>query len=159
MVWGTLAFPGALLHLPVFFVAKFISKIKAKEALAASTVKVKARDVVGTWKVLVSLALIPLLYGFYILVATIAARRYGETFQLSSSTITWTPLWTLALLPCLGISALKFGEVGMDIYKSLPPLFLSLLPGNENQIQKLKNTRVNLSKELSDISGCPSIRL
>ncbi|TIA75270.1 hypothetical protein E3P91_00530 [Wallemia ichthyophaga] len=151
MVWGALALPGAVLHLPVFFVAKSISKAKAKEALAASTVKVKARDVIGTWKVLVSLALIPLLYCFYITSATLAARRYGESWQLSSSTITWTPLWTLALLPCLGMSALKFGEVGMDIYKSLPPLFLSLIPGNENEIQKLKSTRASLSKELNDI--------
>ena len=154
MVWGSLALPGAVLHLPVFLVAKHISKIKAKQALAASTVKVKARDVVGTWKVLVSIALIPLLYVFYITTATIIARKYGDVMQLSADTITWTPLYTLLLLPCLGISALKFGEVGMDIYKSLPPLFLSLLPGNENEIQKLKNSRESLSKELKDISGC-----
>lgn len=29
-IWGTLALPGAILHLPVFFIAKYISHVKAK---------------------------------------------------------------------------------------------------------------------------------
>lgn len=150
-VWGTLALPGALLHLPVFFTAKYISKKKAKEALAASTVKIKARDVVGTWKVLVSLTLLPMIYLFYIISATIITRKYGELLGLSNEVINWTPFWTLCVLPFLGISALKFGEVGMDVYKSLPPLFLTLLPGNENELERLKSKRIALSNELTDI--------
>ena len=120
--------------------------------MAASTVKIKARDVIGTWKVLVSLALIPLLYLFYVLLVTYVARTYGEGLGLSEKVIKWTPFWALLSLPYLGISALKFGETGMDIYKSLPPLFVSLLPGNEKELEKVKKTRIELSNELSDIS-------
>ncbi|TIC18191.1 hypothetical protein E3Q13_02064 [Wallemia mellicola] len=150
-IWGLLALPGAVLHIPVFFIAKIISHKKAKEALAASTVKIKARDVVGSWKVLVSLALIPLLYTIYVILATYVARTYGEELGLSEFVIKWSPIWALLSLPYLGISALKFGEVGMDVYKSLRPLFVSLLPWNEKELMKVKVMRQDLSNELADI--------
>lgn len=154
VIWGLLALPGAMLHLPVFLTAKYISHKKAKEALANSTVKIKARDVIGSWKVLVSLALIPLLYLYYVILTTYIATTYGDQIGLNDFLIRWSPLFALLSLPYLGISALKFGEVGMDIYKSLPPLFVSLLPWNERELSKIKRMRQELSNELADISGC-----
>jgi glycerol-3-phosphate O-acyltransferase/dihydroxyacetone phosphate acyltransferase len=79
------------------------------EALAASAVKVAGRDVLATWKVLISLVMAPALYTFY-------AFRCGPPFpskQMSPFTqILWTPILTLLALPCIGYAALKFGEAG-----------------------------------------------
>ncbi|TIB30187.1 hypothetical protein E3P84_03448 [Wallemia ichthyophaga] len=151
LLWGLLAFPGAMLHLPVFLTAKYISHRKAKEALANSTVKIEARDVIGSWKVLVSLALIPLLYLYYVVLTTYIATRYGSQIGLSEFYIRWSPLFALLSLPYLGISALKFGEGGVDIYKSLRPLFVNLLPWNEKELSKIKRMRQDLANELTDI--------
>ena len=57
-----LSLPGIILFSPVFITSKKISVRKAKEALAASLVKIKAKDVISTWKILVALVLAPALY-------------------------------------------------------------------------------------------------
>lgn len=126
--WGLLSLPGVILHAPVFILAKTISHRKAKgqsqcqiresvligvEALAASTVKIQGRDVLASWKVLVSLAVVPLLYVIYALVATVLAYRYDILPEYRK----YTPLVVIWLLPSLGYSALKFGEAGMDVAK------------------------------------------
>ena len=59
-----LSLPGIILFSPVFITSKKISVRKAKEALAASLVKIKAKDVISTWKILVALVLAPALYIF-----------------------------------------------------------------------------------------------
>jgi glycerol-3-phosphate O-acyltransferase/dihydroxyacetone phosphate acyltransferase len=83
------------------------------EALAASTVKIQGRDVLATWKVLVSLAVVPLLYIVYALIATVFVYRYDILPEYRK----YTPLLVIWLLPSLGYSALKFGEAGMDVAK------------------------------------------
>ena len=85
------------------------------EALAASTVKIAARDVIGTWKVLISLGLAPLLYGFYALLATLVMIKADAPFAWKL----WTPFAVIAALPCMSYAALKFGEAGMDVLKSV----------------------------------------
>ncbi|PWN49373.1 hypothetical protein IE53DRAFT_380607 [Violaceomyces palustris] len=142
--WGGLSLPGAILNSPIIILAKVISHRKAKEALAASQVKLQGRDVLATWKVLVSLGVAPILYSFYAAIATYLAHRYNlpPRHQLLM------PLYALTILPTMSYSALKFAEVGIDIYKSLPPLFVSLLPGNHKVILDLQRTRVQISKDL-----------
>jgi glycerol-3-phosphate O-acyltransferase/dihydroxyacetone phosphate acyltransferase len=88
------------------------------EALAASVVKVAGRDVLATWKVLISLVMTPALYLFYAIVATIVAVKA----DLPMNWILWTPFLVFLALPCIGYAALKFGEAGMDVLK-LVPLF------------------------------------
>lgn len=83
------------------------------EALAASVVKVAGRDVLATWKVLISLVMTPALYMFYAIVATVVAVKADG----SSDWIFWTPFAVLLALPCIGYAALKFGEAGMDVLK------------------------------------------
>lgn len=87
----------------------------ATEALAASTVKIAARDVLATWKVLISLGMTPLLYGFYAFLATLTVIRAGAPLQLQF----WTPILIMVTLPFIGYAALKFGEAGMDVLKSV----------------------------------------
>ncbi|KAI9806787.1 MAG: hypothetical protein M1825_006245 [Sarcosagium campestre] len=147
---GTL--PGLVLFAPVFIATKIISVKKAKEALAASTVKIQARDVMATWKLLVALALAPSLYTFYgVLFAylTYSNRVWGYVPS-------WVPLWSVIILeiilfPSVTFAALRFGEIGMDILKSLRPLVLSLNPTSANTIYRLRQKRAALSNEVTEL--------
>ncbi|KAI0461677.1 hypothetical protein LJB42_004749 [Komagataella kurtzmanii] len=145
---GLLALPGALLFFPVFVATRKISAKKAKEALAASTVKIKAIDVVATWKILVSLGFAPLLYIFYSTVGTYIIRSryyvepgFGKTaftffgFYIFSATITY--------------SALIVGDIGMDSFKRLKPLWLFLT--DSETLSNLKKERQELSLEITEV--------
>jgi glycerol-3-phosphate O-acyltransferase/dihydroxyacetone phosphate acyltransferase len=89
------------------------SPYAVSEAVAASAVKVHGRDVIATWKVLISAGVAPLLYSFYAAVATILVIKAKVPWK-------WrliTPPLTIAALPAIGYAALKFGEAGMDVLK------------------------------------------
>lgn len=133
VVWSTLALPGVILNGPIFILASIISRKKAKgastfvapkvvlnnsivEALAASTVKVAGRDVLGSWKVLISLGAAPLLYGLYAFIATAVMIRAGAPLKYRL----WAPFLVVSALPFIGYAALKFGEAGMDVLKYDP---------------------------------------
>ncbi len=128
-VWSTFALPGVILNGPIFLMASILSKKKAKgthvsagnwvfpyailEALAASAVKIHGRDVVATWKVLISLGVASVLYSFYAVVATILVMKARAPWK-------WrllTPPAIIAALPAIGYAALKFGEAGVDVLK------------------------------------------
>ncbi|KAG6334583.1 hypothetical protein ID866_4506 [Astraeus odoratus] len=61
MIWTVLALPGTILNGPMFVLASVLSRRKAEEALAASVVKVAGRDVLASWKILISLGVAPVL--------------------------------------------------------------------------------------------------
>lgn len=82
-------------------------------ALAASTVKLQGRDVMATWKILISLGGAPILYSLYALLATIVAIKARAPLKWRI----WTPFLVMIALPILGYFALKFGEAGMDVLK------------------------------------------
>lgn len=90
-----------------------LSLICHAEALAASSVKIAGRDVLATWKILVSAGFAPILYIFYSVLAGFTAARYGLTYKYRL----WAPFMTMAALPFFGYSALKFGEAGLDVFK------------------------------------------
>jgi glycerol-3-phosphate O-acyltransferase/dihydroxyacetone phosphate acyltransferase len=117
------------------------------EALAASTVKIKGNDVLATWKVMVALAGAPALYSIYAAGATVLAFKY----DLSTRYKFYAPFATMAGLPLIGYSALKFGEVGADVYKSLRPLFLSVLPGNVKQLDRIRTMRAALQVDIDSV--------
>ena len=78
-------------------------------------VKVAGRDVLATWKILISLGIAPVLYFFYAMLATIIAYRADAPL----SWMIWTPIMVAIALPFIGFAALKFGEAGMDVLKSV----------------------------------------
>ncbi|KZT68983.1 hypothetical protein DAEQUDRAFT_670412 [Daedalea quercina L-15889] len=146
-VWTMLALPGVILNGPIFLAASIMSRKKAKEALAASTVKIAARDVLATWKVLISLGMTPLLYGFYAFLATLVVVRAEAPLEIKF----WTPVLVMMTLPFIGYAALKFGEAGMDVLKSLRPLVVALIPGQSRSLDQLKAMRVEVSNELAEV--------
>ncbi|KAK5119779.1 hypothetical protein LTR85_007355 [Meristemomyces frigidus] len=144
--------PGTVLFAPVFIAGKTISTFKAKEALAASTVKIRARDVVATWKILVSMALTPILDIFY----TVMLTWWTNKNRVGGRVPEWVPLWLVAMsglffFPAVCFAALRFGEIGMDIFKSLRPLVLSLNPTSSNTLVKLRKRRAWLQEQVNDI--------
>ncbi|CAG8976128.1 hypothetical protein HYALB_00002409 [Hymenoscyphus albidus] len=144
--------PGLVLFAPVFVASKIISIRKSREALAASTVKLQGRDVMATWKLLVALAFAPILYNFYTILLTYWTYRN----RIQGYVPDRVPLWAIwvagyIIFPAITFAALRFGEVGMDILKSLRPLVLSLNPTSSNTITKLRARREKLSAEVTDL--------
>lgn len=144
--------PGLVLFAPVFVASKIISIKKSREALAASTVKLQGRDVMATWKLLVALALAPILYNFYTIILTYWTYRNRVQGYMPD----WVPLWAVVIFgyiifPAITFAALRFGEVGMDIVKSLRPLLVSLNPASSNTVVRLRERRTKLSAEVTDL--------
>lgn len=144
--------PGLVLFAPVFIATKIISRQKAKSALAASTVKIQGRDVMATWKLLVSMAFAPVLYNFY--TSLLAYKVYQD--RLWGRVPDWVPIWAVFLagwvfFPAITYAALRFGEVGMDIVKSLRPLILCINPSSSYNIEQLRERRAKLSAEVTDV--------
>ncbi|KAL0074196.1 hypothetical protein J3Q64DRAFT_1881293 [Phycomyces blakesleeanus] len=141
-LWG---FPGAVLNLPIMVVAKVISEKKASAALRGSTVKIAGRDVLATWKVLVALVLVPTLYAFYSFIVFM-------TFYNSDLAPKWKfmiPGTVWVLLCFTSYASLRFGEIGLDILKSLKPLVMSLLDPDGAEI--LRQSRSKLSRDITDL--------
>ncbi|KAI9814614.1 MAG: hypothetical protein M1827_003170 [Pycnora praestabilis] len=150
MAIGTL--PGLVLFAPVFVATKLISIKKSREALAASTVKIQGRDVMATWKLLVAMAFAPMLYGLYTFILTWWTYRNRVWGYIPE----WVPLWAVVafgfvFFPSITFAALRFGETGMDIFKSLRPLVLSFNPTSANTIFKLREKRATLSEQVTEI--------
>ncbi|KKA28683.1 hypothetical protein TD95_003075 [Thielaviopsis punctulata] len=144
--------PGLVLFSPVFIATKVISLKKAKEALAGSSVKIQGKDVIATWKLLVALALAPTLYNFYSILITF--KVYQDRFWGYAPT--WMPLWLVFIsawiaLVAITFASLRFGEVGMDIFKSLRPLFLCLFPSSSYSMANLRERRSELSTQVTGL--------
>lgn len=124
--FASLCMPGTIMFAPVFILGKIISQRKARQALAALTVKIKANDVIATWKVLVALGVAPILYVFYLVIGCYIISLYHiEPLALCPTVVQFVVCYAFALL--ITYSLLRFGEVGVDYYKSLAPLFILLV--------------------------------
>ena len=145
VVWSGCALPGTILNLPIIVFAKVVSKKKAKEALAASQVKLFGRDVLATWKVIVTLVVAPILYASYAVVATTLAYRSNSLRLIHKRLM---PLYVMLGMPAISVGVIKMNEVGIDVYKSLPPLIASLLPGRRRVIDQIQQERINLTAQL-----------
>lgn len=148
-----LTLPGSILFTPIFISCHIYAKKKAKEGLSKSLVKIKGTDLIATWKVLFALGFAPVLYVTYsFILMFLYARNSPWVSKL------WVPFenkilqfgFFYALLVLATYSSLKTGEIGMDLFKSLPPLFITLIyPGRK--IKQLQNMRERLSKEITGV--------
>lgn len=160
---GTL--PGVLLFWPVFVATKVISEKKRRQAVASSAVKLQGHDVMGTWKILVAMGLAPTLYAYYTVIVT-AWLRYNRLDGYYSHSLPWwlmartyvpdwVPLWLFAVgfyahMIFVSYAALRFGEVGMDIIKSLAPLLVALNPLSSSSLADLREHREALSERVTE---------
>jgi glycerol-3-phosphate O-acyltransferase/dihydroxyacetone phosphate acyltransferase len=112
------------------------------EALAGSSVKIAARDVLATWKILVALVGMPTLYGFYSFLLFLYLSYQGYNHAFSLSLLVWV------ILPFIQYICVLVLENSIDIYKSLNPLFLSL--SNPDGAAELRRMRENLSETITE---------
>jgi glycerol-3-phosphate O-acyltransferase/dihydroxyacetone phosphate acyltransferase len=144
--------PGLVLFSPIFIAGKLISIQKSREALAASTVKIHARDVVATWKLLVAMALAPTLYTLY----TMGLTYWTYKNRVQGFVPDSVPLWAIVVFgyvffPTITYAALRFGEIGMDIAKSLRPLFVALSPAHGTMLVRIREKRASLSAQVTEL--------
>jgi glycerol-3-phosphate O-acyltransferase/dihydroxyacetone phosphate acyltransferase len=152
LFYSVLSLPGTILFSPIFIVCSVISKKKQKLALAKSVVKINATDVLASWKVLIALFFAPVCYFIYSTLGTYIVYRYkllpSFTNSIFGTLIVFCSCW--AILVGTTYSAFKMGEVGMDIYKSIKPLVLSLSSSSQ-QLADLKEERKKLSIEVTEV--------
>lgn len=134
-------FPSILINSPLIIITLYISQKKQEEALAGSSVKIAARDVLSTWKILVALVGIPTLYGFYSFVLFLYLYYYGYAHSFGFSLLVWVAL------PFIQYMCMLVLENSIDIYKSLNPLFMSL--SNPNALEEVRKMRENLSDTIT----------
>ncbi|KAJ1664008.1 Glycerol-3-phosphate/dihydroxyacetone phosphate acyltransferase [Coemansia sp. RSA 1813] len=155
VIMGLVALPGTIINTPVFVITGVVSKRKARAALAASTVKVRARDVIATWKILIALVLVPSLYTAYSLLAVLFVRRAPRWALAALAGVSeWSSfriyVWAWGLVAFMSYTALVFGEQAIDIVKSIRPLFLTLILGKEHT-GLLVQDRQELSDDITDL--------
>ncbi|KAJ5082387.1 acyltransferase [Penicillium argentinense] len=157
--------PGVLLFWPVFVTTKVISEQKRRKALAGSVVKLQGRDVMSTWKILVAMGLAPTLYAYYTVIVTLWLR-YNRLDGYYTQSVPWwmvartyvpdfVPLGAFAVgfythMIFVSFAALRFGEIGMDIIKSLMPLLVALDPLASSSLADLRNHREALSEQVTE---------
>ncbi|CEG81846.1 hypothetical protein RMATCC62417_15996 [Rhizopus microsporus] len=134
-------FPSLLINSPLIILIFIISQKKQEEALAGSSVKIAARDVLATWKILVTLVGMPALYGFYsiLLFSYLYYHGYEHSFLLSLS------VWVI--FPFIQYACVLVLENSIDIFRSLNPLFMSL--SNPDGAAELRWMRENLSETIT----------
>jgi glycerol-3-phosphate O-acyltransferase/dihydroxyacetone phosphate acyltransferase len=92
--------PMTLVWGPLLVVSRSISACKAKQAVAASSVKISGRDVLATWKLLISLVFLPSMWIFYTFASGALVRRLGAPLFWQRE----TTLLTFFFLPLLTVS-------------------------------------------------------
>lgn len=152
LVVTPLMLPGLITHFPIVAAARYIASKKAKEALAASSVKVKGFDVLASWKIMVTAVVAPLLYIFYALVVLYVSFHYFNRSLLDSL---WIVFCTMSTLATLGIVALALGDVYVPLLYSLKPLYLSLpffnsVEFNPERVRKMRKGLSNAVTKLID---------
>ncbi|KAL0139217.1 hypothetical protein V8B55DRAFT_1521962 [Mucor lusitanicus] len=146
-------FPSLLINSPLIILSLVISQKKQEEALAGSSVKIAARDVLATWKILVALVGMPALYSFYSFLLFVYLYHHGYAHSFGFSLLVWVAL------PFIQYFCVLVLENSIDIYKSLNPLFMSL--SNPDGAAELRRMRDNLSDTITafvDENGSTALR-
>lgn len=152
LILSILVIPGTLLFSLVFLATKLISIKKAKEALAASNVKVQARDVMATWKLLVAMAAAPAAYLWYVCLGLWwYSHNNCNGYLPAGIQKRYLIIAQLIVYVTVTYGALRFGEVAMDILKSLGPLWKMMNPFSNNELVDLQKRRDNLAVRVNDI--------
>jgi glycerol-3-phosphate O-acyltransferase/dihydroxyacetone phosphate acyltransferase len=152
VVLSALVIPGTALFSLVFISTKLISIAKAKEALAASNVKVQARDVMATWKLLVAMVAAPVAYTWYIIIGLYwYSQNNCNGYLPEGIQKRYLILPQLVFYVTVTYGALRFGEVAMDILKSLGPLWKAMNPFSNSELAKLQERREHLASRVNDI--------
>lgn len=146
-VFSLVILPFGIFNAPILIIAAKQSQIKQKEALEQSTVKVKAKDVLATWKVLIGLVLVPAFYSLYTLIYYLFLRLIGYTVLVAGI----YAFIFFIILPTGSYVALISSDHASDIISSLNPLFHAAFPSANQPTDQLRALRRNLSYKLNEV--------
>ncbi|GAB5359032.1 hypothetical protein AAMO2058_000509600 [Amorphochlora amoebiformis] len=113
LVYFCAAIPGSVAAAPYFLVSNYISSQKAKEAAAKSSVKIAGRDLIATWKLIISMGLVPALHFFY---TFLFWAFFGETAAIVY----------FFFMPFISLLTVLSSEMSMKLWSSLKPLTIAL---------------------------------
>lgn len=130
-----LALPGGLLNLPVALTARYVAVKHAKSALKDSEVKIEAKDVLASKKVIVAICFFPALYAFY----TFLTYWYWGLKMAVCFSIAF---------PIVSVASILVAEEGISIAISL--LVMLQLGRYAEKIEDLRNVRKALQKRIRD---------
>lgn len=144
LVFGLISLPGFVINSPALYLIGRISKRKAAAAKKASSVKIHGKDVISTWKLLVALVLLPLLYGFYSMVIL-----WFLPGLESKSIMTFTAIFMLIFnsLVLVSFATVRLSEMVYASYNSIKPLILTIL--NPERYLILRQVRSTLHEQLN----------
>lgn len=106
----------------------------------------------ATWKILVAGGFAPLLYAFYAILLA-----YWTIYNRINYIVPgFMPVWMVvlvgyALFATITFTALRIGEVGMDILKSLRPLVLCLSQTSTGSLSGVRQERAELSRRVTEL--------
>jgi glycerol-3-phosphate O-acyltransferase/dihydroxyacetone phosphate acyltransferase len=129
--------PSLILNFPVGMAANYWAYREAKKDLQASRVKLAARDVLLSKKILFSMAAVPILWVSYALLALLFTSLERRTILVL---FLCCPLFSY-----IGVMAMEASIVDL---KDLWPAFLRLLPGFQQSCEALPAQRAAIQREL-----------
>jgi len=136
LMLGLGAIPQLMFNLPVGLVARAFAATEQKKALKASSVKLAARDVLMSYKIIYCLMLVPVLYILYIGVLLCYVGFNRSAFLL-----------TLAA-PIFSFFGVKASEQGIRAYSDIVPLAMRLFSASRREQNKMPARRAALQKKV-----------
>lgn len=141
---GLVALPGLLLGLPLLVVTRYVSESERVKAVKSSSVKIYGRDVVATYKVLISLVMTPVLHVLYTaLVWRFVSQRAGVAYMFFSPFVCW------GAVRCAESSKLAYREAWAIVSALLNPQNLQHL---QHLRQEIKADVLNLFNDIGAMS-------
>ena len=131
------AVPTIFLNAPVGLAASYWSRNEAKKEAESSRVKLAARDIIMSKKIVFSLVAVPVLWVLYAVLLCLFTKLEFKTIVVI--------ILSCPLLSYAGVTGLGMGMIDM---KNLRPAFLRLFPQFQVVMKTLPVTRANLQKEI-----------
>jgi len=134
---GVGAIPNILFNLPVIAISRRWAVIEQAKSLKASSVKLAARDVVMSYKIIYVLMMIPIMYLFY-----------ASLLFFLSPWCTKTIVLHLLSYPWFAVLGTKAAEQGVRTYADIVPICRRLRPSTAEAYERLPAQRAALQKGL-----------
>ena len=139
--FAAVAVPGLTLASPCILLTRSFSHYKSRLALKRSNVKVHGHDVVGTWKVLVAMMVIPIMHVTY---TYTAYAWYGDKGAIIY----------FFCMPLVSYSSILAQDRLRGIFRSLWPLVASLVVRNRGRtLEAMRSELVQEVKETVENHG------
>ncbi|CAK4203412.1 unnamed protein product [Aphanomyces euteiches] len=129
--------PSIILNAPVGFAARAVARQEQKRALAGSSVKIAARDVILSKKLTFSMVAVPTLWCTYLILAILFTSW------------SWTTIFLFAMsMPIFSYFGVRSVEAGIIELKTLQPVFNRLRPKYRKIQEELPARRIALQKRV-----------